>query len=332
MESTPLLQWTSNGLYCAAGDFFIDPIRPVAKAIITHAHSDHARPGMRLYVAHHDTVPLLRLRLGEGIQTVGMAYGEKRSLQGVNISLHPAGHIIGSAMVRVSYKGEVWVVSGDYLDGDSPYCAPLEIVPCHTFITETTFGIPVFRWQPETHTMSELHAWIASNKASGLASVFICYALGKAQRVISALSGQHKTIFAHTSVQNVHECLRSYRPELPATTLITPEIPRKALEGQVIVVPPGILKGNWLSNLPPHKTAYLTGWAQLKSRPMHRHADALFALSDHADFAGLENTCLATGADRFLTYHGYANDFAMHLRLQGKDAQCLQPQQVLTLF
>lgn len=332
METSPLLQWTAHGLYCPVGDFFIDPIRPVPKAVITHAHSDHARPGMRLYVAHHDTVPLLRLRLGEGIQTVGMAYGEKRSLQGVNISLHPAGHIVGSAMVRISYKGQVAVVSGDYHNAHSPYCTPLDIVPCHTFVTESTFGIAPFHWKPEQDIMNDIAQWIHMNQSEGKASVLICYALGKAQRVISALAPRFPKIYAHNSVQQVQDCLRTYLTDLPATEVITPQTPRKAIEGQVIIAPPGILKGSWLQQLPTHRTAYLSGWAQLKSRPMARFVDTMIALSDHADFAGLESVCLATGADTFLTCHGYDKDFAMHLRLLGKQANTLIPQPVLTLF
>jgi putative mRNA 3-end processing factor len=332
MEYSPLLQWTAYGLYCPAGDFFIDPIRPVAKAIITHAHSDHARPGMRLYVAHHDTIPLLRLRLGDGIQTVGMAYGEKKSLNGVNISLHPAGHIIGSAMVRLSYKGQVAVISGDYHNTHSPYCTPLEIVPCHTFVTESTFGIAPFKWKPEQEIMDEIANWIQFNQSDGRASVLICYALGKAQRVISALSERFPMIYTHNSVQQVQECLRTYVPDIPRTEVITSQTPRKQIEGQIIVAPPGILKGNWLQQLPVHRTAYLSGWAQLKSRPMARFVDTMIALSDHADFAGLESVCLATGAENFLTCHGYDKDFALHLRLLGKQATTLIPQPVLTLF
>lgn len=332
MESSPLLQWTVHGLYCPVGDFFIDPIRPVPKAVITHAHSDHARPGMRLYIAHHDTLPLLRLRLGEGIQTVGLGYGEKRSLQGVNISLHPAGHIVGSAMVRISYKGQVAVVSGDYHNAHSPYCTPLEIVPCHTFVTESTFGIAPFHWKPEHDIMNDIAQWIHMNQSEGKASVLISYALGKAQRVISALAPRFPKIYTHNSVQQVQDCLRTYLPDLPATEVITPQTPRKAIEGQVIVVPPGILKGSWLQKLPSHRTAYLSGWAQAKSRPMSRFVDTMIALSDHADFAGLESVCLATGAEHFLTCHGYDKDFAMHLRLLGKQATTLIPQPVLTLF
>jgi len=332
MHSPPLLRWTAIGLYCQAGDFYIDPVRPVKRAIITHAHSDHARMGMRQYITHNDTLPILRLRLGSDISVVGLSYGETRSINGVHISLHPAGHIIGSAQVRVNYGGEVWVVSGDYHTIASSYCTPFEPIPCHTFITESTFGHPTFEWAEESSLYQEIKHWIGTNRQNGDASVLIAYALGKAQRLLCALTPDEKNIYVHNSIQTIQDCLQPHHPHLPLSTRITSQTKASQLEGQIIIAPPGILKGNWMQKLPRHKSAYMTGWAQDAQRSSNLSTATAFALSDHADFGGLVKAVQATGASRVLTYHGYDVSFASHLSSLGIESSALHPNHTPTLF
>jgi putative mRNA 3-end processing factor len=332
MLETPLLRWTTKGLYCTEGDFYIDPIQPVARALITHAHSDHARPGMKMYIAHHHTIPILQLRLGASIKAVGLEYGERRSINGVNISLHPAGHIIGSAQIRVSFRGEVWVVSGDYHTIPSGYCAGFEPIACDTFVTESTFGVDTFQWPTDAVLFEDIRIWIQENQERGLASVLISYALGKAQRLMYALQHTSSPVFVHGSIQAIQDQLRIHHPHLNATSQLTTQTPRKHLAGSLILAPPGVLKGNWIQSLPPNRTAYLSGWAQDPIRSGQFLTDAAFALSDHADFEGLTKATIATGASRVLVYHGFDQAFASHLNQLGVEAQSLHPNHAPTLF
>jgi len=176
----PLITFTHTGMYCAAADVYIDPWRPVDRCIITHAHSDHARTGMGHYLCHEHSVHLLRHRLGADISVEGIPYGEVRNINGVQFSLHPAGHVIGSAQVRVEHKGEVWTISGDYKTEDDGFTPPFEVVRCHTFITECTFGLPVYTWEPQRSIFDEINAWWRTNAAEGVATVISAYSLGKA--------------------------------------------------------------------------------------------------------------------------------------------------------
>jgi putative mRNA 3-end processing factor len=325
MASLPLLHWTPRGLYCAQGDFYIDPIRPVPRALITHAHSDHAHIGMGLYIAQEDSIPILRLRLGERIQTVGLPYGVRRSINGVNISFHPAGHIIGSAQIRVSYQGEVWVASGDYHTLRGGYCASFEPVQCHTFLTESTFGIPTFSWTSEKLVAQDMVAWIQDNAAQGFTSILLCYALGKAQRVAHLLQHQIEPPFLHYSIQRVHDRLRSVHPTLPIAQPLGKSLGKIALRGKVILAPPGVLKSQWLKKLPPCKIALVTGWAGGHAKHNQSMIHQTFALSDHADWQGLIDATIATGATQVLVNHGYTEAFSAHLRTMGLDAQPLIP-------
>ena len=325
MASPPLFCWTPRGLYCTVGDFYIDPIAPVPRALITHAHSDHARIGMGLYIAQEHTIPILRLRLGEDIRTVGLPYGERRSMRGVNISFHPAGHIIGSAQIRLSYKGEVWVASGDYHTMQGGYCASFEPIRCHTFLTESTFGLPHFSWVPEAEVTKEMVSWIQNNTSQGLASVLLCYALGKAQRVSHLLQAHHIPLHVHTSIQHLHDCFKSYHPSLAATSALRSYANHGALRGKVILAPPGVLKSQWLKKLPPHQVALVTGWSGSHAKHDQNSIDRTFALSDHADWAGLTEATKATGANHVLVNHGYSEAFSAHLCSLGLDAHPLIP-------
>ena len=215
-----LIASTERGLYCAAGDFHIDPWRPVPRAIITHAHSDHARFGSEVYICHRDTAPILGKRLGDvTIETA--TYGQILTRNGVEISLHPAGHVLGSAQVRVASKSEIWVASGDYKlerDGVSPAFEPIR---CHAFITESTFGLPIYRWRPQADIFAGIDTWRRENIAAGRASIVFAYALGKAQRLIAHLDPALGPIVCHGAVEAINVLYREAGVALPPTSLAT---------------------------------------------------------------------------------------------------------------
>lgn len=222
-----LLQFTGKSIYCPIADVHIDPWQPVERAIITHAHSDHARWGSKHYLAHKDSSALLYLRLGADISLQPVEYGEVISINGVHFSLHPAGHIIGSAQVRVEYKGEVWVVSGDYKLEDDHVCPTYESVKCNVFITESTFGLPIYKWQPQAEVCNEINEWHAKNKHQGKASLLMGYALGKMQRILKNIHTTGETLLAHGAIYIVNEKLREAGMDLPAVQLITKDTPKK---------------------------------------------------------------------------------------------------------
>jgi putative mRNA 3-end processing factor len=314
-----LIQFTSTGLYCAAGDFYIDPWKPVKRAVITHAHSDHARFGSDHYLCTHQTLPILKLRLGD-IQVQGMDWREEQIINGVKISFHPAGHIIGSAQVRIEYKGEVWVFTGDYKLEDDGISPPFEPVKCHSFITESTFGLPIYKWKPQQTIFNEMKEWIAVNHAQQISSVFIAYSLGKAQRILKPLAETGLKIFGHGAISNMHETLLAAGWKLPEIIRITPETDRAAIKGNIVIAPPGADGTPWMRKLTPHATGICSGWMQVRGNIRRRNADAAFALSDHADWDGLKKAVELTGATRVFTTHGFQSAFSRYLNENGLEA------------
>ncbi|MEO5585936.1 MAG: DNA ligase-associated DEXH box helicase, partial [Flavobacteriales bacterium] len=215
MAKTNLLTFTRKGIHCPIADVYIDPWRGVDKAIITHAHSDHARSGSAHYLAEPITKRLMHARIDPDLSIETLSYGESRTVNGVHFSFHPAGHIPGSIQVRVEHQGEVWVASGDYkrqLDGIS---VPFEVVPCHTFITECTFGLPVYRWKRSSEVFDEINAWWRNNAARGVCSVISAYSLGKAQRVMKGVDASIGPILVHGAVANMNTVLEDCGVELP---------------------------------------------------------------------------------------------------------------------
>lgn len=318
-----LLEVRPEGIYCSQGGFFVDPWRPVAKAVITHAHSDHARPGMQHYLAHHHTVPILRLRLGEHISATGVGYGEVTEINGVKISLHPAGHIIGSAQVKIEYRGEIWVVSGDYKTTNDGYCEPFESVACHTFITESTFGLPIFSWKPQTELFDSLNAWWKQNQSEGKTSMVLCYSLGKAQRVLHGLDTGIGKIYTHGSIENTNQCLRNNGHFINETIKVDYYTQKKDMEGALVLAPPGAVNTPWMKRFSNVTTASVSGWMAMRGTRRRQNTDFGIPLSDHADWSGLLDAVKSTGAQRVLVTHGYASSFAQYLRELGLNAQPL---------
>ncbi len=319
----PLIEFTDKGLYCRAGGFYIDPWRAVDKAVITHAHSDHARWGSKNYLCHHLTKPILQLRLGDN-NYQGVEWGETILMNDVKISLHPAGHIIGSSQVRVEYKGEVWVVSGDYKIEDDGISGAFEPVKCHTFITESTFGLPIYHWKLQLTIFNDIQQWIRNNQSAGKTSVIIAYSLGKAQRVLQAVKEVTTNIFAHGAVWNTQEALLNtgvLSPGLlPEIKRVTADLPKDSFKESVVIAPPSADGTPWMRRFAPYSVGICSGWMQVRGNQRRRNADAGFALSDHADWKGLLQAVEATGAQKVLVTHGFQSAFSRYLNEAGIEA------------
>ena len=308
-----------EGLYCPAGDFHIDPWRPVPRAVITHAHADHARRGHGAYLAQADCVGVLRARLGD-ITVQPLAYGEAVDVGGVRVSLHPAGHVLGSAQVRLEYRGQVWVLSGDYFvsgAGDAnPTCAPFEPVRCDVFVTESTFGLPIYRWRPQAEVLAEVNAWWAANAAAGRPSLLMAYSFGKAQRLLEGVDAAIGPIVVHGAVDSVNAAYRAAGVALPATTPIDAADLKRAL----VVAPPAVHGSAWARRLGAFSDAFASGWMQLRGARRRQGVDRGFVLSDHADWPGLQRAIGATGASRVIVTHGYEAVMVRWLQQQGLEA------------
>lgn len=314
-----VLSFTKSGVYCAAGDFYIDPWRPVARALITHGHADHARAGHGAYLATGAAAPVMRHRLGDiALETI--PYGETRQMGTANVSFHPAGHVPGSAQIRIEVGGEVWVVSGDYKTVDDGFSEPFEPVKCHTFITECTFGLPVFSWTPQDQITADIHSWWAANQAAGRPSVLGAYALGKAQRILACLDPSQGPVLTHGAIENTNAVLRGQGLSLPDTTLVTPETKIKDHPGALVLATPAGMGSDWMRRFPNASTAFASGWMALRGVRRRRSADRGFVMSDHADWEGLNSAIKATGAERVFVTHGYTSQFARWLSEQGYEA------------
>ncbi|MDB0062049.1 MAG: ligase-associated DNA damage response exonuclease [Octadecabacter sp.] len=320
-----LLTFTPEGIYCAAGDFHIDPWLPVPLALITHGHADHSRLGMGAYMATTSAAPVMRHRLGE-IKMDTVAYGDVTSINGVDVSFHPAGHVPGSAQIRVAHKGDVWVASGDYKTVDDGLSEPFEPVRCNAFITESTFGLPVFNWTPQDILADQINDWWARNAADGVFSLLSCYALGKAQRLLRAVDPSIAPILTHAAIENTNRIMRGQGIALPDTTLVTPDLDLKAHKGALVLATPSALNSTWARRFKPASSAFASGWMALRGVRRRRAADRGFIMSDHADWNGLNDAIKQTGAERIFVTHGYTSVFSRWLSEQGYDAKVVQTQ------
>lgn len=318
--TAPVLSFTDRGIYCPAGDFYIDPWRPVDRALITHGHADHARPGHRRYLCTDGCAPVMRHRLGDiSVETV--KFGEVRKIGGASVSFHPAGHLPGSAQIRVEVAGEVWVASGDYKVIADGISEPFEPITCHSFITECTFGLPVFKWQDQADVAQELNSWWANNAAQGKASILGAYSLGKAQRLLSMVDPEIGPILTHGAVENTNAVLRTQGYALPDTIHVTPDLNAKAHPGALVIAPPSALGSQWARRFGVSSTAFASGWMRLRGVRRRRAADRGFVISDHADWDGLMSAITMTGAENIYVTHGYTDIFARWLNSEGWNAQ-----------
>ena len=307
-----LIEFTNKGLFCKAGNFFIDPWRPVDKAVITHAHSDHARSGSGSYLCHILTKPLLELRLGP--QTIeAVEWNEPVTMNGVKVSLHPAGHIIGSSQVRIEHNGEVCVVSGDYKLENDGLSGQFEPIKCHSFITESTFGLPIYNWKPQDEIFSSIQNWILKNNGEGRTSVLMAYSLGKAQRLLPCIEATGLPIFLHGAVYNIHQALLSAGIKLPAAQRVEPDMPKEIFKGNVVIAPGSADGSPWMKRFSPYSVGVCSGWMQVRGNVRRRNADAGFVLSDHADWNGLLSAVKNTGAEKVYVTHGFQAAFSRYL-------------------
>lgn len=311
------------GLYCQAGDFYVDPWRPVDRALITHAHSDHARAGHRHYLAAAAGEQVLRTRI-PGIDLQLLPYGEPLALGPVRVSFHPAGHVLGSSQIRIEYRGEVWVVSGDYKTQEDMTCAAFEPVRCHTFITESTFGLPVYRWQQPREVFAAINDWWRTNAENERTSVVFAYSFGKAQRLLAGVDASIGPLICHGAVETLNEAYRRSGVRLPPTLRAVEAQNSVQLAGALVVAPPSAAGSSWLRRFGDYSDGFASGWMQLRGARRRRSVDQGFVLSDHADWPGLQSAIAASGASRVLVTHGYADVMARHLRERGLDASVLE--------
>ncbi len=320
----PLLSLTAAGLACEAGGFHIDPWAPVDRALVTHAHGDHLRWGSRHYLVAAPGVELARRRLPPGASVEGLPYGERRTINGVTVSFHPAGHILGSAQVRVEHHGHTWVVSGDYKLEPDPTCAPFEPVRCHGFVTECTFGLPIYRWAPQAEVFAGINAWWRANQAAGRATLLMGYALGKAQRLLAGLDASLGPIVTHGAVEKMLEPYRAQGIRLPPTVPVSEEAKRGGdFSNAIVIAPPGAEATPWARRFGDAALGFASGWMQVRGNRRRQALDRGFVLSDHVDWPSLLTAIEATGAETIWATHGFTGPLVRYLREQGKDAHAL---------
>ncbi len=323
-NSAPLIVGTDRGLYCPAGDFYIDPWQPVQTAVITHAHGDHLRHGSARYILARPGASIARHRLGGDSTTTHFEYGESHKLGATRVSLHPAGHILGSAQVRIEHEGRVWVMSGDYKRQLDPTCAPFEPVRCDVFVSEATFALPVYRWPPTVQVVEEIFRWWQANRERGIASALFCYALGKAQRVLAELRAfTEEPVYVHGAVGALTDLYRAAGVVMVPTLSATTE--RKVDYRQALIIAPPSAAGTpWMRRFGEHSSGFCSGWMRIRGDRRRRGYDRGFVLSDHADWPALLDTCAETGTRRVLLTHGYSDALAHHLNERGLEASALE--------
>lgn len=311
-----LIDFTDKGLFCPVGNFYVDPWKPVEKAVITHAHSDHARWGNHAYLAHHHSIPLLKHRLGEN-NYQGLEWEEQIYMNGVKISLHPAGHMIGSSQVRLEYNGEVWVVSGDYKVENDGISGAFEPVKCNVFISESTFGLPIYKWKKQEEIFRSIQEWILKNIDQGKTSILLAYSLGKAQRLLPCIEAVTNKLFAHGAVFNAQQILQDAGWKLPLVKHVSYETSKEELKGAVVLAPPGAANSSWMKRFGSYSVGICSGWMQVRGNVRRKNADAGFALSDHADWPGLLDAIKLTGAEKVFVTHGFQSAFSKYLNESG---------------
>lgn len=315
---------TPRGLYCAAGDFHIDPWQPAPRAFITHAHGDHLRWGSDHYVMAAPGEGVARLRLPNDARIDALPYGEAMQIGATRVSLHPAGHILGSAQLRIEHDGEVWVVSGDYKRDPDPTCAPFEVVPCDVLISEATFALPIYHWPETREVAADIHRWWQRNRERGLSSLLFVYALGKAQRVLAELTAfTEEPVYLHGAVASITDVYRAagvkMLPTLPATIAKS-----RDYAGALVLAPPSAAGSPWMRRFGEHSSGFCSGWMRVRGDRRRRGYDRGFVLSDHADWPSLLRTFRETGARRVLLTHGHTDTMVRYLREQGVDAATLR--------
>jgi putative mRNA 3-end processing factor len=315
-----LIKFTNKGIYCEKGNFYIDPWHPVDYAVTTHGHADHVKWGNKHYLCHELTKPILKQRydLDQNVET--LPYNKQIDINGVKLSLFPAGHVIGSSQIRLEYKGEICVISGDYKLEYDGISTAFEPVKCHTFVSESTFGLPIYNWQPQELIFDQIKSWVADNHNKQKTSILVAYSLGKAQRLIKNLEGI-ATIYVHNSIANLNEAFVEAGVNLPNTVRITPDIKKDELQKGIVIIPPALADGRWVKSLQQPAIGVCSGWMMVRAGRRWRSADAGFALSDHADWPGLLSAIKDTSAEKIYVTHGSTAVFSKYLNEIGIAAE-----------
>lgn len=321
MKKGGLISLTPRGLYCKSGDFYIDPWKPVKRAVVTHAHSDHAYRGNDSYLVPKEGELISRIRLGDEATIQTLSFGKSLDINGVKVSFHPAGHILGSAQVRVAHKDEIWVISGDYKLTADGTCTPFDPVRCHHFITEATFGLPIYRWQEPRSVFDEINSWWLRNRERGKASVIFAYSLGKAQRILNGIDRSIGPIFTHGAVERLTEAYRESGVELPKTTYAGGVTSKKDFVGSLIIAPPSAQQAvGWLRRFGSQSTGFASGWMAVRGARRQRAVDRGFVLSDHADWPELMSAIAAAEAETVYVTHGFSPEVVRWLNENGQNA------------
>ena len=323
MSFSDLIKSTPRGLYCEAGDFYVDPWLPVKRAVITHGHSDHARWGCKQYLAADTNRHILPARLGNLAAIEFAPIRKPQRIGSVNIQFVPAGHILGSAQVVIEHRGEIVVVSGDYKRQADPTCLPFEPVRCHTFVTESTFGLPIYHWPESKKVFADVNAWWRQNQRQGKASVLLAYALGKAQRLLAGIDATIGPIYTHGSVEKLNQAYRSSAVNLPETTYASNLAKGTDFGSSLVIAPPSTLGTPWIRRFGKISTGMASGWMTIRGTRRRRGMDRGFVLSDHVDWPWLLRTIKETEAENIWVTHGYSDVVVRHLRDQGLNAKAL---------
>lgn len=312
-----------KGLYCPPGDFYIDAWEPVNNCLVTHAHGDHAYPGHERYFSTDTSRDLIQHRLGSEISITTYPYRQKFKIGSCWVSFHPAGHILGSAQIRIETETSVCVVSGDYKRARDVTCEPFEAVECNTFVTESTFALPIYKWEAPEMSAQKIYDWWQDNRAQGFNSILYCYAMGKAQRIMALLGAlTTEPIYLHGAILPIADIYvhagAKLMPYLPAMDKAGP------FAGDLILAPPLAKGSSWNHRFFPYKTAFASGWMQVRGMRKQRGVDRGFVISDHADWPALINTVNETRATTILTTHGQATALAWYLAEQNISAAPLK--------
>ena len=319
-----ILENTTRGLYCPPGGFYVDPHQPVARAVISHGHSDHARWGCKSYLSCTDGEQILRMRMSDDAEFEFLPYGESAYVGGVEISFHPAGHILGSAQVRLQYKGRVAVVTGDYKLGDDLTCRSWEPVKCHLMVTESTFGLPIYRWQPQEVIYGQINDWWRSAAAEGKCCLLYGYAVGKSQRLLAGLDPSIGPIYTHGAVEKGTDAYRRTGVKMPETTYVgsldAKERKKKKWAGGIVVAVPSAHGTAWMRRFGRVSTAMASGWMMVRGSRRRRAVDRGFIMSDHVDWPELMTAVQQSDPETVWVTHGYSATVAKYLNEQGREA------------
>ncbi|MBC7384881.1 MAG: ligase-associated DNA damage response exonuclease [Cryobacterium sp.] len=327
-NQSELVVLAKDGLYCEAGGFYIDPWGSVETGIITHGHGDHAHIGSQHYYASRSSLGILKTRMGEETPITTLAYGKVIRLGETEVSLHPAGHILGSAQVRIAHAGQVWVVSGDYKRDPDPTCAPFEVVECDTFVTEATFASPVYHWPPIENVVREIHDWWMQNRARGQNSILCAYSLGKVQRVLAELMRfTNEPVHLHGSATRLVQVYRDEGVSMAPTIPVSELDKKEKLKGALIIAPPSASGSTWTRRFEPYEVGFASGWMQIRGNRRRKAYDRGFIVSDHADWPSLLRTIEETKAKRIIATHGSSDILARYVREEmGKEGITFETQ------